>query len=113
MYATNNTGWEAPNATVKERQEALEEFIDYVLDIEDVRIIHTKQLLTWMRNPVPLDPTGSIHSDKSYEGLQILRYGNRVKIILSKTDNGDKIAMTIFDVRGRTLFKAIIVQNKM
>ena len=44
----------APNATVDERQQAIEEFIDYALSKPEVRVVSGKQLLDWVRNPVPL-----------------------------------------------------------
>lgn len=42
------------NATYTERQKALAEFIDYVLSKPDVRVVSIKQILDWVRNPVPL-----------------------------------------------------------
>lgn len=44
------------NATLVERQEAMTEFVDWLLSGEfpDVRIITHEQLLDWMENPVPL-----------------------------------------------------------
>lgn len=43
-----------PNATPQERREAIEEFLDYALQNEDVRVVSTKQALDWVRNPQPL-----------------------------------------------------------
>jgi peptidoglycan/xylan/chitin deacetylase (PgdA/CDA1 family) len=44
----------APNATAEERQQAIEELIDYALSKPAVRILSNKQILDWVRNPVPL-----------------------------------------------------------
>jgi len=52
-YSSKYTG--APNATVRERQEAIEEFLDYVATKPEVRIVSTKQILDWVRQPVPLN----------------------------------------------------------
>lgn len=43
-----------PNITVKERQQALIEFIDYILTFPDVRIISAKELIDWMKAPSAL-----------------------------------------------------------
>lgn len=42
-------------ATVRERQEAIEEFIDYALKLDDVRVVSHKQILNWIRKPISLD----------------------------------------------------------
>ncbi len=57
QYATNADGWEAPNATVAERQQAIEEFIIYALTKEETRVVSAKQLMDWMRDPVALEGT--------------------------------------------------------
>ena len=43
-----------PNSSVEERQQALEEFIDYALSIPEVRIVSAKELLDWIREPSAL-----------------------------------------------------------
>ena len=43
-----------PNATVAERQQAIEEFIDYARAKPMVRVRSNKEILEWVRNPVPL-----------------------------------------------------------
>jgi len=43
-----------PNVTVDERQQALIEFIDYILTLPDARIISAKELIDWMKDPSPL-----------------------------------------------------------
>ena len=44
-----------PRATAEERQQALEEFINYALSKPEVRIVSNKQILDWIRNPVPIN----------------------------------------------------------
>ena len=51
-YSTKYTS--PPNATVTERQQAIEEFIDYALSKPQVRIVPIKEILDWIRNPVAL-----------------------------------------------------------
>ncbi len=103
MYATNAVGWEAPNATVEERQESLEEFFTYVLAHEDTRVVHTKQLLDWMRSPVPLDPTGTHTVTQTMENVHITIMQNRITINLPASQLGKKIQTTLFDLHGRPL----------
>lgn len=52
IYSSKYTA--APNATAEERQKAVEEFIDYALSKPQVRVASNKQILDWVRNPVPL-----------------------------------------------------------
>jgi peptidoglycan/xylan/chitin deacetylase (PgdA/CDA1 family) len=40
--------------TGTERREAIEEFLDYVLDKKDVKVVPFAEILTWLRNPKPL-----------------------------------------------------------
>jgi hypothetical protein len=51
-YATDYA--DAPNANVRERQQAIEEFLDYALARPEVRVASLKQVLDWVRNPVPV-----------------------------------------------------------
>ena len=54
--------WNANNAVVptwRERQEAMEEFIEYALTKKDVRIVPMYDVLQWVKNPVPLTPEGA------------------------------------------------------
>jgi hypothetical protein len=43
-----------PNATLLERQQAIEEFVDYARSKPMVRVVPNQQILDWVRNPVPL-----------------------------------------------------------
>lgn len=43
-----------PNTTHKERQEAVEEFLNYVLTYDFVRITSLNNVLNWIKNPLPL-----------------------------------------------------------
>ena len=43
-----------PCITARERQEAVEEFLAYVLTKEDVRVVALEDIVHWMRDPKPL-----------------------------------------------------------
>lgn len=53
-----------PKITLKERQEVLTEFFDYVLSKPDVRVVPSKKIIDWMRNPVSLDQTPVLNNVK-------------------------------------------------
>lgn len=57
-----STKWNAPglNATAVERQQAMEEFINYALTKKAVRMVPFKDIITWLENPVPLPPGADI-----------------------------------------------------
>jgi hypothetical protein len=44
----------ATGSTVDERQQAMQEFLDYVLSKSDARVRSNEEILEWVRNPVPL-----------------------------------------------------------
>ena len=56
IYSSKATDSEEypPNADLQARQEALEEFIDYVLTKPDTRVVSLKKMLDWVRNPKSL-----------------------------------------------------------
>jgi len=45
---------DAPNATAPERRAAMEEFLAYALSQPEIRVASLKQVLDWVRNPVPI-----------------------------------------------------------
>jgi hypothetical protein len=54
IYAAAGNG-RPPAATAAEARAAVVEFLDHALGFPDVRIVPTKSVLDWIRNPVPLD----------------------------------------------------------
>ncbi|HXU82983.1 MAG TPA: hypothetical protein VN914_16405 [Polyangia bacterium] len=55
MHSAIYTGQEATvNASLAERKAAIVEFLNYAVKQADVRIVTTKAVLDWIRNPVPL-----------------------------------------------------------
>jgi hypothetical protein len=56
MHSAIYTGQEATvNASLADRKAAIVEFLNYALTKPDVRIVTTKAVLDWIRNPVPLE----------------------------------------------------------
>lgn len=53
IYADKNPE-QPPGATVKERRQALSEFLDYALSKPEVRIVNTRELLAWLKSPAPI-----------------------------------------------------------
>ena len=51
----SSEGESTPGATLEERQEAIEEFIQYALEKPEVRIVPIRDILSWMRDPKPLE----------------------------------------------------------
>ena len=45
----------ALGSTYLERRQAVEEFVDYATSVPDVRFASSREILNWIRNPVPLD----------------------------------------------------------
>jgi hypothetical protein len=43
-----------PSATLAERRSAIVEFLKYAVSLPDVRVVTTKSVLDWVRNPAPL-----------------------------------------------------------
>jgi peptidoglycan/xylan/chitin deacetylase (PgdA/CDA1 family) len=51
LYADSKS---IPNMTPAEARSVIEEFLDYVLQHEDVRVTSAREVLEWIRNPEPL-----------------------------------------------------------
>lgn len=71
---------ECPNMTIEDRRSALAEFFDYVLSKPDVRVVPTKAIITWMRNPVGLDQT-PIATNVSQKSKKLLLHIKNMKNI--------------------------------
>lgn len=53
VYAT---GYDiCPNITIEERREAIEEFFNYVLTYDFVRVVSVNKMIDWLENPVALE----------------------------------------------------------
>ena len=52
--ATTSLPGAVPNATLAERQQAIEELVDYARAKPMVRVRSNKEILEWVRNPEPL-----------------------------------------------------------
>lgn len=54
-YRNNNDEDKQIFENYKQSQEAIENFINYAISKKEVRIVPVKSVLTWMKNPIPLD----------------------------------------------------------
>ncbi|WP_024772528.1 cellulase family glycosylhydrolase [Aquimarina macrocephali] len=54
IYADNSTFVAANQITPAERRKVIEDFLNYALTFPEVRIVSTKQILDWVRDPVAL-----------------------------------------------------------
>jgi hypothetical protein len=52
IYSSKYTA--AEGATFTERQQAMEELLRYALSRPEVRVVPSRLILDWIRNPVPL-----------------------------------------------------------
>ena len=64
IYATAYES--APNASCRERQKAIEEFIYYVMNKPGVRIVSANKVIDWCRDPVALDEMESSYPDYDF-----------------------------------------------
>jgi hypothetical protein len=55
----------ATNATTTQMRKAIEDFIDYALTKDDVRIVPAIKIIEWCRNPVKLSTVPIIHSNSA------------------------------------------------
>lgn len=51
-YSSSYTA--ATGTSTRERQEVIEEFLDYIANYQEVRVVTYKSIIEWMRNPTPL-----------------------------------------------------------
>ncbi len=67
-----------------DRKAGLEKFVDYALSKPDVRIVPPLKVIEWMRNPVPLHPTGGKENPLSSQSCQkpVVKglYGNNLHL---------------------------------
>jgi hypothetical protein len=54
MHSALYTSEPLPGASIADRRRAVVEFLHYAISLPDVRVVTTKAVLDWIRNPVPL-----------------------------------------------------------
>ena len=67
----------ASQITVRERQETIEEFINYALSKPEVRIVPFKSIVNWMRNPSSIDCGSNCNSSPP----EIINPGDQTSLI--------------------------------
>jgi hypothetical protein len=99
-----------PNATYKQRQQAIEEFINYALIKPEVRIVTVKKILDWCRKPVGLDGSSPIISQKTTAVISPVYFkmaGSKIIFDLQSAPESD-LNIGIYDLKGRLLASRIV-----
>ncbi len=100
-------GQNAPNATCDERRQAIREFVEYALTKPEVRIVPTRDIIRWMRNPVGLDGTAFVDTTNPSENLvtnvskwsaQVDEYGSSINTDTSSGIVQNDIARVKFTI---------------
>ncbi len=106
-----DNSWQIPkNATLKERQEAIEEFIDYALNLSDVRVVPMIKIVEWMRNPIALDAPVSINNNLTFKTKAYLNLKDSKLQITSQSNTKKSVAL--FDLKGKKI-KQHIMKNSI
>jgi hypothetical protein len=97
-------------ASLAQRQQAVEEFIKYALSKPEVRVVPHKDIIAWLRKPVPLGGTGAGKkvSHHIVNSLHMKVSGKTVQIVSEDLRYGSVMQVSLFDVNGR-----LVIQNKM
>ncbi len=95
----------APNASTAEMRKSIEDFIDYALTLDDVRIVPAIKIIEWCRNPIKLGTTPISHTpisdNKPFKASIGVVTPETIKIIVPSAGNysldvytlaGEKIA---------------------
>lgn len=92
-----------PTVTNEERRAIVQEFIDYALTKQDVRIISSAQLIDWMRNPVKLSTQGSSITNEDILKKAIAVRSNSQGVIQLSTEVAGSYSVKITTVQGRVI----------
>lgn len=101
------------NATdVFERQKVFEEFIKYALSHPMVRVVRPIDIISWCRNPVPLQGGSVALSDNAAPQKSSFSIKNGVVKLDQINGSRKAVTMTLFSPQGRMLAKeSMAVQN--
>ncbi len=55
LYTERTASLAVPQMTFQERRDVIEAFLNYALSFDNVRVVSTKEILDWVRDPVALD----------------------------------------------------------
>lgn len=95
---------DCPNITLKERQEVFEEFIEYALTKEAVRIVPAIKIIEWCRDPVAIGPV----SIQNYSGfkknsIKVSMQNRSIIIRFDKAIPQKKLNLALYDLFGRII----------
>jgi hypothetical protein len=91
----------SPNATVTTMRQAMEEFITYALGKADVRIVPIRDILTWIKNPVPLIPTSINLAPKNVRHCQVDVVNAGTKGVWLSVSTSGRYSISLFSVSGK------------
>ncbi|WP_199915426.1 cellulase family glycosylhydrolase [Aquimarina spinulae] len=72
IYTDGSTFVNAPNITPAERRKVIEDFLNYALTFPEVRIVNTKQILDWVRDPVALNDVSNNYNPPNNSQIETI-----------------------------------------
>jgi hypothetical protein len=92
-----------PNAQdTRERQRVFEEFLEYALKHPDVRIVRPIDIITWTRNPVPLDATPITKDGISDEtAFFAIARSEGIELHIPASFQNEPLTLSLYTVQGR------------
>ncbi|MFC1476824.1 polysaccharide deacetylase family protein, partial [Fibrobacterota bacterium] len=106
-YTQYNTdaNTEFTKATWAQRQDAIEEFLDYVLQFPETRIVSFSDMLKWMKDPVAIGPTAITGKTPDIDIAEInakIVSGNRIMFTIPFDG---LYSITLINLEGRTVMQ--------
>lgn len=96
---------EFTKATWEQRQDAIEEFLDYVLLFPETRVVSFSDMLKWMKDPVALGPTGVTHKAPGVNRPEINVKMVSGNIVMFTITSAGSYTFTLINLKGRTVLQ--------
>ncbi len=87
-----------------DRRAIIEEFLEYALTLPDVRIVSSLDVIDWMKNPVALSKSTSIHTKEVTKNSLLFSNSSVGKLGISTSHSG-LYTVSIMDLRGRVVME--------
>ena len=94
---------EFTKATWEQRQDAIEEFLDYVLQFPETRVVSFSDMLTWMKNPVAIGPTAVTDKEPADNQLAITAKMVSTNTITFSLPSTGFYTFSLVNLKGRTV----------